>query len=355
MNQRARLSFLGLAILGGSVLGAQSWWQHSTQPAAGRAAGSQSQVIEIAAGTPAQRIGETLAERDLIASARAWRVWTFWQQRVRRRGGGFQAGTYVLSPARSLPEIAEQIWTGDVEQQQVVVPEGWTRAQMADRFAQLGWFEADAFLEATTHIPRDRFPWLPPDLPHLEGFLFPDTYFFPAGTPPTPERVRDRLLAQFEATALPLYRAHRAATTAGSRPATAGSLLEWATLASLIEKEAVVAEERGTIAGVFANRLERGMPLASDPTVEYGLGISQTPDRPLTLAQVRMPSPYNTYLNPGLPPTPIASVGLASLQAALAPEPTEYLFFVARHDGTHVFSRTFAEHSRAQQAIQRRR
>ena len=93
------------------------------------------------------------------------------------------------------------------------------------------------------------------------------------------------------------------------------------------------------------------MTLGADPTVEYGLGIQQTPDQPLTFAQVQTPSPYNTYLNPGLPPTPIAAPGAPSLKAALYPAKTDYLYFVARYDGTHVFSRTLAEHEAAQKSI----
>jgi len=99
------------------------------------------------------------------------------------------------------------------------------------------------------------------------------------------------------------------------------------------------------------NRLKVGMPLAADPTVEYALNIQQTPARRLTLAEVRTPSPYNTYLNPGLPPGPIANPGLASLRAVLEPEETDYLYFVARYDGTHVFSRTLAGHEAAQRQI----
>lgn len=342
---RRALTFLVLLALAGC--GSRVWWQRSLLPSTTNA--TDPILVEIPTGTPAQSIGETLADRQLIRSPRAWRLWTLWQTRVLQRSGGFQAGTYAIDPTQTLPEIAEQIWTGDVQQESFAIPEGWNREDMAAYFDDLGWFAAEEFLAVTAQIPRDRFPWLPADLPHLEGFLFPNTYFFPVGATPTAEQVRDRLLSQFETTALPVYRAAREGGEYTD------SLLDWATLASIVEKEAVVANERGTIAGVFANRLERGMPLASDPTVEYGLGIEQTPDRPLLFSEVRQPSPYNTYLNPGLPPTPIASPGLASLQATLEPMPTEYLFFVARYDGTHVFSRTFAEHTRAQQEIRRQR
>ena len=122
-----------------------------------------------------------------------------------------------------------------------------------------------------------------------------------------------------------------------------------------MEKESVVQQERPLIAGVFTARLQQGMRLESDPTVEYGLGIRQTADQPLTYAQVGTPNPYNTYLNAGLPPTAIASPGIASLQATLNPESTEYLFFVARYDGTHVFSRTLTEHVAATKQIRRER
>jgi UPF0755 protein len=112
-------------------------------------------------------------------------------------------------------------------------------------------------------------------------------------------------------------------------------------------KRAVIATERKLIAGVFTKRLQEGMTLGADPTVEYGLGIRQTREKPLTLKQVNTPSPYNTYINPGLPPTPIAAPGLASLEATLYPENTDFLYFMARYDGTHIFSKTAAEHEAA--------
>ncbi|MGB3137781.1 MAG: endolytic transglycosylase MltG, partial [Nodosilinea sp.] len=220
------------------------------------------------------------------------------------------------------------------------VPEGWNRRRMATYFQEAGFFPAATFLAATEQIPRDRYPWLPDTIPHLEGFLFPDTYQLPAEGV-APEAVVDAMLSRFEAVALPLYQ----------EATTDLSLLEWATLASIVEKESVVADERGIIAGVFTNRLLRNMPLGADPTVEYGLGITQTKEQPLTWTQVETPSPYNTYINPGLPPTPIASAGQASLGATLNPNETDYLYFVARYDGTHVFSRTLAEHESARDAI----
>jgi UPF0755 protein len=152
------------------------------------------------------------------------------------------------------------------------------------------------------------------------------------------------MLKRFEEVALPLY----------ENGASAYSLLEWVTLASIVEKEAVVPDERDQIASVFARRLQEGITLGSDPTVEYGLGIVQTPENPLTFDQVETPNPYNTYINAGLTPTPIASPGVASLEASVNPAPTEFLYFVARYDGTHVFSRTLDEHESAQGEIRDR-
>jgi UPF0755 protein len=316
-----------------------AWWSWATGPVAGAEVPEEAATpiqIQIPTGTSGQQIGRDLEVAGLIRSRVAWNLWSRWKG-FREPEGGYQAGTYVLAPNQSLEEIAAQIWAGDVVTNSFTVPEGWTLADMAAAFEEQGFFSADAFLQATQQIPADRYPWLPSNLPHLEGFLYPDTYELPAETL-TPEAIIDLMLARFETVALPAYEGAD----------TVFSLLEWVTLASIVEREAVVADERSQIAAVFNRRLEEGIPLGADPTVEYGLGISQTPENPLTYAEVETDTPYNTYINPGLPPTPIANPGIASLEASLAPPDTEYLFFVARYDGTHVFSRTLAEHEAAQ-------
>ncbi|WP_088893619.1 endolytic transglycosylase MltG [Leptolyngbya ohadii] len=326
-----------------------SWWSWASAPPTGNSSGSaaepdaakpQTVQIQIPEGSTAQQIGEDLHAAGLIRSLTAWNIWSRWLSQ-QDRTGGFQAGTYELSSDQSMTAIADQLWRGDVVQSSYTIPEGWSMQQMAKYFEEQGYFSAQAFLDATKQIPRDRYPWLPENLPHLEGFLYPDTYQF--GGELTPQLVVDQMLDRFQQVALPLYEKAQGTTKY--------SLLEWVTLASIVEKEAVIGEERPTIAGVFARRLREGITLGADPTVEYGLGIRQTVDQPLTFEQVRTPSPYNTYINPGLPPTPIASPGVASLEVSLNPPDTEYLYFVARYDGTHVFSRTLAEHEAAQAAI----
>lgn len=326
-----------------------AWWNAiSAPPQAITSAATDESIaptvrMQIPPGTATQQIGQELEAAGLIRSSTAWSLWARWLQ-LQDPQGEFKAGTYQLSPRESLAAIADKIWHGKVAQQSITIPEGWSLQQMATYLEEQGFFPAAEFLAATHQIPRDQFPWLPANLPHLEGFLYPDTYQINSGRV-TPQAVIQQMLQRFEQVALPLYQQNQDKTEF--------DLLHWVTLASIVEKEAVIPAERALIAGVFIARLQRDFPLGADPTVEYALSIRQTPDQPLTLEQVNTPSPYNTYRNRGLPPTPIASPGIASLQAVLEPEETPYLYFVARYDGSHVFSRTLEEHNAAQAAIRR--
>jgi UPF0755 protein len=338
-----RVFYVGIfpVALGVAAWQGWSWWSWATSPVLARDE-EQLVQIQIPSGTAAQQIAQDLEAAGLIRSTTAWKVWNRLQG-FKNREGGLQAGTYALSPTQSMSEIADQIWTGDVVQTSFTIPEGWNRNQMASSLESQGLVSAEDFLRATEEIPYAQFPWLPQGLPHLEGFLYPDTYLLPSEQIDA-EEIVDVMLLRFEQVALPVYQ----------QVASPYSLQEWVNLASIVEKESVVPEERDTIAGVFARRLREGISLGSDPTVEYGLGVTQTPENPLTLAQVNTPNPYNTYRNLGLPPTPIASPGIASLEASLNPPDTEFLYFVARYDGTHVFSRSLAEHERAQGEIRDR-
>jgi UPF0755 protein len=326
-----------------------SWWNWTISPIERDPLLGQGTTdlvqMTIPQGTSTQQIGADLEAVGLIRSRLAWKIWASWLT-LQQDDGGFQAGIYKLSPQDSLVATAAKIWQGKAVQLSFTIPEGQSRWQMASYFASLGYFSEQDFINAVSQIPREQYPWLPEKLPHLEGFLFPDTYEL-ASDRVTPEQIIDLMLKRFEEVALPLYQKGKNNTNL--------SLNEWVTLASLVEKEAVVAQERPRIAGVFAGRLREGMKLEADPTVEYALGIRQTPERPLTLEQVRVDSPYNTYLYAGLPPTPIASPSLDSLQAALSPEQTDYRYFVARYDGTHLFTKTLEEHEVAKKAIRQQR
>ncbi|MDQ2100696.1 MAG: endolytic transglycosylase MltG [Tychonema bourrellyi B0820] len=319
-----------------------AWWSWASAPpklAAESTTPSDATAvsIQIPEGTSSQKIGRDLEAAGLIRSASAWNMWARWLT-LQNREGGFKAGTYQLSPTQPLGAVADKLWKGEVVQQSFTIPEGWSLTQMSTYFEAQGFFPAKSFMAAVSQVPYAEYPWLPSGLPHLEGFLYPDTYQLDGDTV-TPEAVIKQMLGRFEQVALPVYQKNQKNTKL--------DLKEWVTLASIVEKEAVVASERNRISGVFNSRLKKSMPLASDPTVEYGLGIRQTKEKPLTFKQVETPSPYNTYINVGLPPTPIAAPGIASLEATLAPENTEYLYFMARYDGTHIFSRTLAEHNAA--------
>lgn len=326
-----------------------SWWSWVSGPVVSETSSTQSPegnfvTIKIPIGTYGQQIGEKLETAGIIRSATAWNLWVKWLT-WQNPNLEFKAGTYNLSLTEPLRVIADKILEGDVVKLSYIIREGWSIQQMAEYLEAEGFFPAADFVAATKNIPYNKFNWLPKNIPHLEGYLFPDTYkIAPENT--TPEAIVNQMLGQFEQIALPVYQKN-------SNNTEKLSLHEWVTLASIVEKEAVVAEERGLISGVFNNRLEQGIRLAADPTVEYGLGIRQTKDKPLTYRQVETPSPYNTYMNTGLPPTAISSPGLASLEATLNPEDTEYLYFMARYDGTHIFSRTAAEHEAAIAEVER--
>ncbi|TVQ55636.1 MAG: endolytic transglycosylase MltG [Spirulina sp. DLM2.Bin59] len=321
------------------------WWRWAASPVAAVGSEAFAVQIEIPRNTSTRQIGADLAAAGVIRSAWAWNIWAF-RLAIQDQNGSFKAGRYLLSPEKDLGAIAQTLWQGDVLQRSFTIPEGWRLTQIAQALEAQGYFSAAAFMTAAQTIPSDQFPWLDPEWATVEGFLYPDTYQLPAGAV-TPQQLIAIMLNRFAEKALPLY----------EEQADPGqmSLLAWVTVASLVEKEAAVDEERGIIAGVFWRRLAQGMKLEADPTVEYILNRRQTPDRPLTFTEVATAHPYNTYVNPGLPPGPIASPGQASLRATLNPTATDYLFFVANYDGTHEFSRTLAEHQAAVRRIRAQR
>jgi UPF0755 protein len=301
--------------------------------------------VVIADGLSHQEIGELLQQQRVIRSTQALRLWLQWQA-LWGNDRPLRSGVYEFSAGQHLPQVVATLQESRDRpaERQITIPEGWTLRQMAARFEAEGLFTAEQFLAAAQRAPERS--WIPRDIPSLEGFLFPDTYQVLVGVD-TPETLIARMLDRFEEVALPLYRQQ------DSEVSRTLSLKDWVTLASIVERESVLEQERRRIAGVFWRRLQRGMRLEADPTVEYALQIRQTVENPLTLAQVRTPSPYNTYLNSGLPPGAIAAPGRASLIATLTPEAGDYLFFVARYDGSHIFSRTLGEHQQAIRQVEK--
>ncbi len=296
-------------------------------------------VFAVAPGQTAAEIGAALERQGLVRSAAVFRLLVE-QEGVSQR---LAAGEYELSPAMSTREIIAVLASGRVRSGPLLtIPEGWRAEEIAWKLETLAPGTGAQFLEIVYAGGAYAVELgLPPDS-SLEGFLFPATYAW------RPSEGVEALIAQMVAQ----FRQHFTAQRREQAAARGLTLREVVTLASIIEREAVVPEERALIAGVYYNRLARGMPLQADPTVQYALAAPRVPipgpalwKRELTLADLAVPSPYNTYQQVGLPAGPICNPGLASLDAALQPAATDALYFVARGDGSHVFARTAEEHA----------
>jgi len=291
-------------------------------------------VITIPPGSSVSIISGQLESQGVVRSGEAFALLA----RVKGLASQLKAGTYDFSPHATLGEVLDKIVEGDVIDQsvRVTIPEGLTLNGMGLLFAQRGLFSQAEFLAAaqTIELPYEHLLSVPLGVYNrLEGYLFPDTYDFLLGV--RPEQVIRIMAARFNDLVPPLY----AASPLRER----FTLHQIVTMASIVEKEAVKPAERPVIAGVFYNRLQRRMRLESCATIQFLLGTPRT----LLYADLEIVSPYNTYRNLGLPPGPIANSGLASIVAALNPATTPYLFFVARSDGSHIFSPTYEQHQAA--------
>jgi UPF0755 protein len=254
---------------------------------------------------------------------------------TRLRGDAYRlkAGEYRISDDMTPDKILRKIVAGEVDYRTFTLPEGYSIYQAAELLEQKGYFRKDAFLEKC----RDRslLARLGLDENSAEGYLYPATYNIARDG--NEEQLLTQMIGQFT-------KGYAAVTVGDGAPRL--SRHEIVTLASIIEKEAVSSDEKPLISSVFHNRLRIGMPLQSDPTAVYGVRAFSGK---VSKADIQRPSPYNTYLNRGLPPGPIGNPGKDAVQAALHPARTEFLYFVARQDGTHQFSRNLAEHNRAVQ------
>lgn len=251
-----------------------------------------------------------------------------------------KAGEYTLSAAMPPREILEVLVSGKVRLYKITIPEGYNLRQIAKLVAQPGLTTETGFLKTATDTALARAMGI--DAAGLEGYLFPETYYFPKNL--GPEKVISTMVARFWSVFKPEW--NKQAQTLGL------SVHQIVTLASIIEKETGAAFERPLISSVFHNRLQRNMRLESDPTVIYGL---ENYNGNLTRKHLTTPTPYNTYTIKGLPPGPIASPGIEALEAALHPADTKFLYFVAKKDQTHQFSTNIKDHNRAVQKYQLRK
>lgn len=299
-------------------------------------------VVEVPPGASIRQVADELAGRGLIRSPLAFRAL------ARLEGASIKVGEYEFTAGMSASVILGKLMRGDVVVHPFTIPEGFTVRQIGGLLASKGFIDRtrwDQLVYDDSAVFND-YAFLPAKAPspgpgapkgfrvsRLEGFLFPDTYQYVRGM--TEEQIIRMMLERFRAQFTPEMQ--RQAEARGL------TVQQAVTLASLVEREAQVDAERPLIAGVFMNRLRLGMKLESCATVNF---LLERPRDILSLKDLELDSPYNTYRNAGLPPGPIANPGLASLKAALAPADTDYLYFVSKFDGTHAFAKTFAEHQK---------
>jgi UPF0755 protein len=308
-----------------SLLSLFAWYLYCLLVPVG--SGSTVREVSFPQGSGIKKLAAELKTGGIIRSP-----WHFiLVSRLRGLAHRLKAGDYRFTDAMTTSEILRKLAEGDVDFRRFTLPEGYSIYQAAELLEQKGLLGRDEFLAACRN---------PQQLARLgirsgsaEGYLYPATYNLSRGD--TVDQLVSQMTAQFEK------------TYAGIAAAAGGSGLsrhEVVTLASMIEKEAVTPAEKPLISSVFHNRLRIGMPLQSDPTAVYGVRAFAGK---VTKADIERRSPYNTYLNNGLPPGPIGNPGAEALMAALHPATTPFLYFVARQDGTHQFSRTLQEHNSA--------
>jgi len=286
------------------------------------------QAVDVPSGLGFKALSTLLYQKGMILHPVKFRLFA----RIKGYDKRIKAGEYMLSSAMTPKKILETMVDGKVRLHRLTIPEGYNLVQIARAVETAGFASETDFLKAATD----------PDLVHakgidaqtFEGYLFPDTYHFPRGV--TPENIISTMVRRFRSVYKPEW--EEQTKTLGL------TIHQVITLASIIEKETAVGDERPIISSVFHNRLKRNMRLESDPTVIYGMGDY---NGNITRKDLERPTPYNTYTMKGLPPGPISNTGAKAIEAALYPADTKFLFFVSRKDRTHQFSTNFKDHNRA--------
>jgi UPF0755 protein len=286
------------------------------------------QIVMVPSGQGLKATAADLYDRGIIRNAFKFNLYA----RIKGYDKKIKAGEYRVKPSNSPREILEIMVSGKVRLYKITIPEGYNLVQIAHMMPGAGLGSTGEFLAAAKNkdlageqnIPGDSF----------EGYLFPDTYHYPKGV--SPEKIIQTMVRRFQEVFKPAWKVR-----ARERKMTVHQVV---TLASIIEKEAVLDIERPIISAVFHNRLKKRMKLQADPTVLYGVRKSE---KRIRYRDLKRETPYNTYVIRGLPPGPIASPGVKSIRAALYPDDVDFLFFVSKNDGTHQFSKTNREHARA--------
>lgn len=328
---QSRLTVILAVMLVMGVIFAALLYQYATTPAS---ASQDGQVVEIKPGMTLKQVAHFLADKELLSEPSTFMLYTYLQGEQNH----IQAGEYRFSPSMPPRDILEALTSGMAVLYTVTIPEGYRITDIAGLLEAKGLVDKPAFIEATRN--RELLESLHIPSGSLEGYLYPETYkFSKAGGA---RRIVQTLLDTFKERVLQPERVQQA-------EAMQFTFHEIITLASLIEKETGLGKERKLISSVFHNRLAKKMRLQTDPTVIYAMVNF---DGNIRKKDLSIDSPYNTYKHFGLPPGPIASPGLESIQAALDPEESDFLYFVSRKDGSHQFSTNYKDHIRAVQKYQ---
>lgn len=313
------------------IAGAGAWWFYRQVVEPYRGYDEIEVFVDIPGGSSPARIGERLVEAGVVKDSTTFRTALL----VSGRARALKAGEYRFTQPMHALDVIDKIARGDVYKRLLTFREGLTIPEMAQVFEARGFGAAADFQKASLNVKL--IADLDPVARDLEGYLFPETYSLPRHTPASD--VVAQMVAGFRNALSPEMQ--KAAEADGL------SVRELVTLASLVEKETGAGDERPLVAAVYRNRLRIRMPMQADPTVIYALQKAGEYNGNLTREHLReLDSPYNTYKYPGLPPGPIAAPGRASLQAAASPADVDFLYFVSKNDGTHVFASNLAEHNR---------
>jgi len=325
-----------VAVLAGGAAAVAVWlgWERIHEPYRGYA--GPEQFVTIRQGAGSAEIGRRLFDAQVVSDARLFRVALLWTG----QGRDLKAGEYRFDGPLSPLDVIDVLVRGDVYARRITFPEGLTIEEMSKLYESHDFGSARDFVTAAKNI--ERIKDLDPNATDLEGYLFPETYALPRGTPAS--RLIDAMVDRFRVVYDDRMRASAAAQGLTTR--------QVVTIGSLVEKETGKADERPIVGAVYRNRLRIGMPMQADPTIVYALEKAHRYNGNIRREDLALESPYNTYKYPGLPPGPIASPGKASLEGVLFPTDTPYLYFVSRNDGSHVFAQTLAQHNANVQKFQ---
>ena len=322
--------FVGLILV--ALIGAAGWFAWAimtpTQP-------SGQVFVMLRPGYSTRRIAAELKNAGIIRNQEAFILWHYYHH-----GRSLKAGEYLFDKPANIIDIQKRLRRGDVYFHTVVVPEGFTMFDIASAIEAAGLGSADDFVkiaQSDTELISD----IAPGAHSLEGYLFPDTYEFTRMM--TMHDMAAAMVRQFRLVATQL---NLITDMVGSDPDPARSLPSIVTMASIVEKETAVPEERPLVASVYYNRLNKHIALDADPSIIYAELLAGTYQGALHHADMQFASPYNTYRNAGLPPGPIGNPGRSALEAALHPAQSDYYYFVADAQGHHRFAHTIEEHNK---------